>query len=218
MKYVKMLGLAAAAVMAVVGAGTASATVLCKTNTTPCAAGQMYEPGQEFHAVNEGNLTLRAGFMVITCETATLKGTQENTGGANETVFYQLDETSISEEGNPQKTGLHYGKCSAVFKVTSAGTLTLHWITGTMNATVRSKGTSTTFEIAGTVCTYGTKGAGEETDLGTLTGSSVTNATPTIDLSVELKKEAGGFLCANPAHLEGAYSITTPDVGYVAES
>jgi hypothetical protein len=223
MKYLKMLGLtvaAAAVVMASAGAGTASATVLCKTNTTPCAAGQMYEKGQELHATNEGegNLITRAGFAGFECETATVKGTQENTGGASETVFYQLDETSITEEGHAQKTGLHFGKCNGTVTVASAGTLTLHWISGTMNATVTSKGTSTTFEIAGVACTYGTKGSGEETDLGVLTGSNVTGATPTMDVSAELKKEAGGLLCASPAHWEGSYKITTPDAVYVAES
>jgi len=40
MKYVKMLRLAvvATALMAFVGAGSASATVLCKTNTNPCSS------------------------------------------------------------------------------------------------------------------------------------------------------------------------------------
>ncbi len=227
MKYLKMLGLAVAAaavVMAFAGAGTASATVLCKTNTTPCAAGQMFEKGQELHAEGEGILKLRAGFAVVECETATVKGTQENTGGIektggpNETVFYQLDETSITEEGHAQKTGLHFGKCNGTVTVASAGTLTLHWIEKTMNATITSKGASATVEIAGVSCTYGTKGAGEETDVGVLTGSNVTGGTPTMDVSAELKKEAGGALCATPAHWEGSYKITTPMEGYAAES
>jgi hypothetical protein len=219
MKYLKMLGLtvaAAAVVMAFAGAGTASATVLCTAAATPCPAGEMYEKGQELHATNEGEgkLKLKAGFAVVECETATVKGTQENTGSASETVGIQLDETTISEEGHAQKTGLHFGKCNGTVTVASAGTLTVHWISGTMNGTVTSKGASATVEIAGTACTYGTKGAGEETDVGVITGGS----TATMDVSAELKKEAGGFLCASPAHWEGSYKITTPDSLYVAES
>ncbi len=45
MKHVKLLGLiavAAMALMALLGAGTASATVLCKTTTDPCPAGETY--------------------------------------------------------------------------------------------------------------------------------------------------------------------------------
>jgi hypothetical protein len=45
MKYLKILGLAAvaaAAVMSIAGAGSASATVLCSTTADPCPAGQKW--------------------------------------------------------------------------------------------------------------------------------------------------------------------------------
>lgn len=220
MKYLKMLGLtvvAAAAVMAFAGAGTASATVLCKTNTAPCS--EMYSTGQEMAAEGEtGNLILKAGFAVVECKHGTVKGTQSNTGSASETVNYGLSETGVVVETQNQKEGLTFSECTGAVTVEKAGKLILHWISGTTNATVTSEGAKVKVVQAGVTCIYGTSEAGV-TDVGTLTGSNVTGGTPTMDVSAELKKEAGSsFLCASPAHWEGSYKVTTPMEGYAAES
>jgi hypothetical protein len=220
MKYLKMLGLtvaAAAVVMAFAGAGTASATVLCKTNTTPCAAGQMYEVGQEFHAVNEGNFLFKAGFAEVVCEGSTAKGSITATGSSTSTVEVGLDETTLVVEGQNQKVGLQFSKCAGTFTVENAGKLVIHY-KEKMDGTVTTEGTKLKIVQAGVTCFYGSKEAGAK-DIGTLTSSLATGATPTLDVSAELVKEAGSsFLCASPAHWEGSYKVDIPDGAYVAES
>ena len=97
MKYVKTLSLAAvaaAALMAFVGASTASATVLCKTpgtgspTGTVCPAGEAYPKETEVHAVSEGNVVLTTGseFTEITCKKGTVIGKAGDEGSATETV------------------------------------------------------------------------------------------------------------------------------------
>jgi hypothetical protein len=71
MRYVKLLGTVAAgllAVIAVAGAGSASATVLCKEATSPCPAGKRYEKGTEVAA--ESSSSLKSTFATVTCSTA----------------------------------------------------------------------------------------------------------------------------------------------------
>jgi len=95
MKYVKMLGLAAvaaAALMAFVGASTASATVLCKTagtgspTGTTCPANQAYPAGTAITAVNKGTVKLDTTFKTIECSGSEVKGSTSNEGSATETV------------------------------------------------------------------------------------------------------------------------------------
>ncbi len=68
MKYVKMFGLAAVAAiaaMAFVGAGSASATTLCKVNTNPCPEASRYPTHTTFEALStEAKLT---GSLTVTC-------------------------------------------------------------------------------------------------------------------------------------------------------
>src|ERR1700746_2336683 len=95
MKYVKMLGLAAvaaAALMAFVGAGTASATgVLCSTTTgnNACPAAQRWAVGTVLHMTSEETVQLKTtgGVVASTCSTATVQGTiTVNPGGATTTT------------------------------------------------------------------------------------------------------------------------------------
>lgn len=68
MKYAKMFGLAvvaAMALMAFVGAGTASAT-LCKVNETPCASGNQYPTHTTVKA--HSNSAVLSGSLEVTCE------------------------------------------------------------------------------------------------------------------------------------------------------
>lgn len=68
MKYAKMLGLAvvaAMALMAFVGAGTASAT-LCKVNESPCAAGNQYPTHTTVKA--HSSSAVLSGSLEVTCE------------------------------------------------------------------------------------------------------------------------------------------------------
>ncbi len=210
MKYVKMLGLAAvaaAALMAFVGASSASATVLCSeagtgspTGTT-CPSGKAYGAGQEIHAVNVGNVKLDTTFKTITCTGSTVKGTISGEGSATETV--------TGPEGELTFTGCN---CSTV-KVLHAGTLEIHWIEGTHNGTVTSSGNETTTicsTIFGNVhCTYTTN----KTDVGTLAGGSTATLTASAHIPVNEAESDG--ICPEESTWTATYSVTTPDSLFV---
>jgi hypothetical protein len=198
MKYVKMLGLAAVAAMALMAfASSASATTLTCTNPpgtkVTCPAGTVID------ASAESSLTLHAGFANITCTESTVKGQITKPGSSTETA------------SGPIET-LTFANCpNAKVVVIKKGTLEVHTdeegVTNG-NGTVTSSGAEVTVETAGITCTYATN----NTDIGTLTGSSVTGSTATFDINAELTRVAGNiFFCATPAHWEGNYKITEPD-------
>ena len=94
MKYIKMLGLAAvaaAALMAFVGAGTASATTL----TGP--GGTALSVGTTMHSASEGKAVLDAPFGNVECE-STVHGAVTENGGAGSAVG-QLTETGTPISG-----------------------------------------------------------------------------------------------------------------------
>jgi hypothetical protein len=210
MKYVKMLGLAAvaaAALMAFVGASTASATVLCKTpgtgepTGTTCPAGWAYEKGTAIHAVNEGTATLTTSFLDITCNKSTVQGSTDNEGSASETVTGSI-------------TTLTFEECNCEVKVLAAGTLEVHWISGTHNGTLTSKNaevTATCSTIFGKVhCIYSTPATG--TDLGTATGGNPA----TMDISsADIPRLSTNSLCDTTANWDANYSVTSPAPLYV---
>jgi hypothetical protein len=185
MKLFKILGVAAVAAMALMAfAGSASATTL----TSP--AGSIYT--KEIKATAAGTLTLKAGFATITCTESTVAGKPNA----------QSDTTTVT--GNIST--LSFGGCNATVTTLTKGSLEIHAIGSGPNGTLTGQGSEVTVSTAGTSCVYG---ASTGTHLGVLTGSSSTTAT--MDISAELTKISGGFLCANPAHWEGTYSVTTPD-------
>jgi hypothetical protein len=218
MKYVKMLSLAAvaaAALMAFVGASTASATVLCKTpgtgtpTGTTCPANQAYPAGTEIHAVSEGNLVLTTGseFTEITCKKSTIKGLTSNEGSATETVKVTGSASTITWE----ECSTPNGGCTVT--TVKPGTLEVHWIEGTHNGTLTSTGaeiTSNCASIFGNIhCIY--QAANE--DLGTVTGGAPATAdfesTP-----VNIVSTSG--LCPSGPKWDAKYQITSPNPLYVA--
>jgi hypothetical protein len=230
MKYVKMLGLAAvaaAALMAFVGASTASATVLCKTpgtgtpTGTTCPANQAYPAGTEIHAVSEGNLVLTTGseFTEITCKKGTVKGKTSNEGSATETVSGAAETITWEECSTPN------GACTVT--TLKPGTLEVHWIegvdknekgevtavTGSHNGTLTSNGaeiTSSCASIFGNIhCIY--KAA--EEDLGTVTGGNP--ATADFE-STPVNIIATSGLCPSGPKWDAKYEITSPNPLYVA--
>jgi hypothetical protein len=77
MKYIKMMGLAvvaALALMAMVGVGSASASgTACKTNTSPC--GSPYPVGTKLSgSLATGHATLTTSLGNVTCTTSTVSG------------------------------------------------------------------------------------------------------------------------------------------------
>ncbi len=214
MKYVKMLGLAAiaaAALMAFVGASSASATVLCKTKVNAagfCPKGWVMAQGEEIHAVSETeNPTLTSTFKTVTCEESTVKGEVEVKGDAANTVK------------GPVLTLTFTKNCNCTVTVIKAGTLEVHAKDDKGNGTLTSNGATVTVQcssIFGPVhCLYVT----ENDDMGTLTGSTTTGGTATMDITTEVKREETvkeGALCDEEAVWHAKYKVTTPDTLDVA--
>ena len=91
MKHLKILGvalIAAAAMTAIVGAGSAQATELCKTMTTPCSNANMYKPGTNIGAmlVTGTNAVLSSSIDTVTCTASTVSGVTTGTGGSGTTA------------------------------------------------------------------------------------------------------------------------------------
>jgi len=207
MKYVKMLGLAAvvvAALMALVGASSASATVLCKTpgtgspTGTTCPSGWAYTAGTTTHEVNEEKVTLTTTFKNIECKKSIIEVEIENEGSASETP-----------KGPVKK--LTFEECNCTVTVLKDGTQEFHWIEGTNNGTITSSGSEVTAicsSIFGTEhCIYVT----ENTDLGVSKGG----AEATVEIAEnDIPRLTTNELCAEKAAWDGKYKVESPKALY----
>jgi hypothetical protein len=211
MKHLKMLGLAAvaaAALMAIVGATSASATVLCKTTPVANAAGTpkatcpsnwAYSSGTHIHAVNVGTVKLDTSFKTVECTGSTITGVTTNEGGPSETVD--------GPEGTLTFTG-----CNCEVVVIHPGTIEVHWIPHTENGTLTSDGGTVTVNcstIFGNVhCNYVTN----KISLGDITGGN-----PAIFHSIAvIERESTNALCSEESTWTATYEITEPKPLYVA--
>jgi len=198
MKYVKMLGLAAVAAMALmafVGAGTASATTLCRTNVTTCEPAWDVAQGSTLDAsLKSGTsaiLETAGGLIRDTCTTSTVKGTTTNTSGT--TVSGTVE--NLTFEGCSVKTQV----------LEQDGTLEI-----ASNGEVKAKGFRVTVEILGESCIYT---AGTGTKLGTLTGGSP--ATLTVSATIGINAAESGANCAPSSNWTATYTITEPSALWV---
>jgi hypothetical protein len=201
MKYIKMLGLAAVAAMALMaflGAGSASATVLCKTaETTGCAASGWDYPAGTTVTATSTKATLTSSTEPVICEHSEVTG-KATTGGSTATV---------TSEGEVAVT---FTKCNHTVDVIKAGTLEIHHNTGA-KSTLTSKGASITVSIFGISCVYGTPAAG-------LKIGEYNDATQAVEVSANVEKKEGGFLCPGSPLWEGTYTITAPTPLHISES
>ena len=201
MKYVKMLGLVAAAAMALMafGVGTASATTL----TSP--HGTIYKG--EIIASVEGTVTLtESGFGSVTCTEGVVKGTT-NAQSDTTTVTGTISTLTF---GKPRAANEEESQCengAATINVLKRGTLEIHAIGSGPNGTLTSSNAEVTVTKFGIHCIYSTL----NTDLGTLTGSTTTGKTATMDISATLNRVTTSALCAEHATWAGSYVVTTPD-------
>jgi hypothetical protein len=190
MKYVKMLGLLAVAAAAFMAfAATASAT-------TVTSGGSTYTG--EIHAT-AGTTTLH-GVATVTCHESTSSGTITT-------------HSSTTTAHGPIST-LTFSNCTENNDVTvlSGGTLTAHTdpeSPSSKNATLTSTNAAILIHITslGLTCEFTTN----ETDVGTLTGSSTTggHAVLMID-SVAIPRTGGSFFCGSSGEWTGTYTVTTP--------
>ena len=198
MKYLKMLGLAAiaaGALMAFAGAGTASATELTCTN--PPGTKVMCAAPTHIHAEVEGKVTLHPPIGDIECSEGTVTG-DASTGSSTTTPSGAIET-------------LTFGGCNAEVVVIENGSLEVHTKTASAdgNGTLTSTGAKVTVTFVGFHCIFTTS----NTDIGTLTGSSTTGATPTLDIEATIPRTGGrsGAFCGSTAQWTGSYKVTTPD-------
>ncbi len=216
MKYAKLVGLVAVAAMVIAalsGAGSASATVLCKVNVKPCPTpNEDYPAGTEIHAsiAAGGGLAIRdtESNVLITCSESTFKAKTTTTGGIPGVPVEAKIETLTFN-------GIGGTECTSPIKVLKTGGFDIEYIPGTnTRGTLTLKETQVTAVLGGFLsCTYGAAGV---VDAGTVTGTSI--GTPaTIDFSGVFPKEAGGFLCPGDVLVETTYTITAPKPLYIKE-
>lgn len=207
MKYLKMFGLAAVALTALAGAGTASATVLCKNNLNTEKCSEPYAVG------TVGTASLASGSSAIieevgpegetldTCKGSTATETLQNAGSATTTVA-----------GKVEATGITWSNCTFATKTVSGGETELHWISGTDNGAITAKGFEVTINtiLFGT-CVYGLGNTMKEwgTIVGGSPGSFTANAVVT---------KISGTMCPTQARVTAKYTNTEPKTGYVAGS
>jgi hypothetical protein len=197
MKYLKMLGLAAFAAMALMafGAGSASATKLC----TDSACTTVYPAGTEIHSSLVAGTTARltsGSTTVDTCTASTIKGKTSNESGA--TVSGNIETLSWGETNTA---------CSVTTDTVKNGKLEIKWTSGTSGEVI-GKESEVTTNTFGTSCTFGT---GTGTVLGTITGGTA----PKITISTTVQKTAGNFLCPNSAGWDAEYVVTSPHALFV---
>lgn len=191
-----------------VGAGSASATVLCKTegtgspSGTTCPEGWAYPAGTEIHAVLDpgtGNSKLVTAFKTMECEGSTIAG------------------ETTAEEGEPltiNVTVFVFEKCNCEVVTLAGGSLSVVWNSGTENGTLRSTGAEITTECKGTLfgnvhCIYRTSA----TDIGVLTGGNP--ATMDIEKS-NIPRLTTDSLCSEKAEWSAKYEVTSPKPLFVA--
>lgn len=206
MKCLKMLGgvaAVAAALLAFVGGGTASATVLCKTEAKPCSS--TYPKGTELTADNTVGTrpTFSDQFFekFAECEDSHLTGQVSNPGGATSTVLISLTSLTWSEcEGAPTPTA------------TKRGSLEVHY---TENG--RGLVTDPELEIAfEPFCAYKAQSGA---NLGLITSSSETGTEAVMHVELELTN-VNPLLpgCGESIHWLAQFKFTSPNPLYVAGS
>jgi len=196
MKYLKTLGLAALAAMAVmafVGAGTASATVL-ENGSTKLGTGTTIDAS----LTGSATLTTTEGTVLDTCKAGTVKGKITNAGSSTSTVTGAIEELTWTECTEPTVT-------------LNKGGLEIHHITGTSNGLVTSipnPDTGAVSEVTINTTIFGSciftipNGAG----IGTLTGT--TSGFATFHINAVATRKSG--LCPASAIWKGTYLVTEP--------
>jgi hypothetical protein len=205
MKQLKMLGLAvtaAAALGAFLGAGSAVATEACNVNQSPCPEADMYDTGQEYHAVlKAGTTSVLTGPLAVVAQASTFKGSQENTGGSTETLKIKGE---ILTFGRASVTGV----CDEAHTTVTTNiqpTLEVH-SEGSGNGTVTMKGFTITVVCGSVTCKY----AGEVT-----TGLTIKGGDPAILIAnkapLPVEGGSGEFFCGKKAEWDAEYELEMPE-------
>jgi hypothetical protein len=206
MKHVKMLGLAVVAVVALtalLGAGSASATVLCKTLPSKGVCGSKYPANTLFSAKATG-ATLETNTENVTCKTSSTA--VKNT----------------AESGSPlpgEVTSLSFGECTsssnAACTVTSVGTPwtgSVAWTSGGNGTlTVANGGARVSCGFGFLQCRFGAKSLSLEIQGGN-PAKVIANKVP-----LEMTAEEGFLKCPTEAKWTATYETTSPTALWVAK-
>jgi hypothetical protein len=199
MKYLKMLGLAAiagAALMAFIGAGTASAAggALCSTATNPCTSRWATPTAMEFSLSSgtSSKLTDTSGNTLDTCTSSTISGSlTSNPGGAT--------------PASGTNSSITWGGCT----VTTDTILPGGWKvesgsggSGKLTSNIKIEWTTSLF---GGTCSF-------VIDTGVSLGTIVTGIGSAVKAvyNAILRKSSGGFLCPETTKWTAEYVLTKP--------
>jgi hypothetical protein len=183
--------LAAAALMSLIGSGTAAAT-------------SIWSSGLERPVGTELKLSLVSGGTANRTDTA---GNPIGTCSSVEFVGKTGQETAAAIS---IPLGITWAGCTNATKTLKGGNLTISHIAGTTNGTVTSDTAEWTLNVFGVSCVYGT---GVRTDLGTLVGS--TTKTATLNINVIINEIGSQFLCPDTSKWVANFQVTGPDPVHV---
>jgi hypothetical protein len=201
MKYVKILGLAAvaaAALMAFVGAGTASATVLCSVTQTPCGAANIWPVGTVIDLSSEGTTkhkeTGASGETLDTCKSSTIKGSTLNTGGSGVPVSISI-------------STLDWNECTWTTTTIENGGLSVEGpLTGTSHGTVK---VNARFRVTISIPFFGSCVYGAEA--GTSIGTITEGKPATFDGNAIFRRLSGSSItCPETSNWSGSFTVTEP--------
>jgi hypothetical protein len=198
-RYLKMLGLAtgmAIALMGLIGASTAWATAIYN-GATKIGVGS--ETKWSVSAGTSVKLMTTEGTVLNTCTEGTISGNVVSAGGAAETVRGSFSAANVKWSG-----------CNNTVSTLAGGETELHYISG-LNGTVIAKGFEVTLQTPFGSCVYS---AGPGTHMGTLTGSTTSNAT--MDISAVLARKTG--LCPSSAKMVATGTLTSQSPYHVTAS
>lgn len=204
MKYVKMLGfaaVAAAALMAFVGTGTASASTLTD------GSGTVLGVGTEIKAENTETVTLHPPIGAIECEHSTVAGKVTNAGGTTHIVHEKTKETTtITHTVKGDIETLTFTECNATVTVLKKGTLEIHSTAAENDnkGILTSSGAEVTVEFVGFHCIFSTN----STSIGTVTGGNP--AKLAIEATIPRTGGRSGAFCGTTAQWTGGYEVTAP--------
>lgn len=195
MKDLKMFGLAAvatAALMAFIGAGTASARI-CSTGTIPCTSAWATNTIMEFSLKSGGSakLTDTSGNTLDTCISSNIGGflTSNPSGGTPAS----MGSSSLSLLG-----------CTVTTHTIVPGGLKFFSGSGGSGAVRADSRSEVTVNVFSS-CNYGVS---IETALGTISEGAGTSSV--LKINAVTKKLAGGFLCPETTKWMAEYVLTSP--------
>lgn len=200
MKRLKIAGLLATAVLGLAvfaGVGTAEATVLCTTKTTP-ECSPRYPIATTLRLSLKSGTTARltsGGSTIATCSGSEFTGKTHNELEPTISVLFEK---------------VTWSGCSQTTDTIALGSLAIQGIEGTYNGKASGSSLQVTTVISGASCTYGFGSS----RVGTLTGGEEA----VLDVETTLSKIEGGSSCPSAPTWEAEYTLTEPHALYIIQT